>query len=244
MTPGFRLKIARKQLKMTQQKLADKLSERSRRMIKRNVVAMWESDKNAMPAECLLLAAEILNKNPNWLLFGTEPMEALHIEGLVPALMGVKKIPLMSYKQMGSDSMETSFYIGIDYALATAISEESIALQVEDTSMLPALNRDDIIVIDPKVRPHPGEIIVVKIKSTGKIILGKYRPCEAKFNDSLPVFEVVPINPDWPNTKIENESQGKIMGTLVEHRCRRRSPPLESHYTMAHTHKNQEPVTN
>lgn len=243
MTPGFRLKTARKQAELTQQQFAHRLSERASRKIKRAAVAMWESNENAIPAEFLLLAAEILNKNPNWLLFGTKPEELPSIEGLSPVLANAKNIPLLSYEQVESNNMEASFHFGIDHALAAVISEVSFALQVKDTSMLPVLNPGDIIIVDPETRPVPGEIIVVKANPSGKIILGKYRPCEANFNDTIPTFEVAPINPEWPSIMIENELQGKIIGTLVEHRCRRRLPFQGSHSHAIHSHENYELTT-
>jgi SOS-response transcriptional repressor LexA len=79
------------------------------------------------------------------------------------------------------------------------------------------------VVIDPKVQPKPGEIVAVKLPDEALITLRKYRPLtHPNPVASFTPFELIPSNEDWPSIIIDNQNKGYIIGTLIEHRVRRR----------------------
>jgi hypothetical protein len=59
------------------------------------------------------------------------------------------------------------------------------------------------------------------------LLLRRYRPLEPLSEGFMP-FELIATNPNFPPLKINNAISGRIIGTLIEHRCRRRLvPPKE-----------------
>ncbi len=67
-----RLKIARKEAKLSQQELADEISRFvDRKKITRTAIAQWENDVvSNIEASNLLKVCKVLNVRPEWLWYG------------------------------------------------------------------------------------------------------------------------------------------------------------------------------
>ena len=92
----------------------------------------------------------------------------------------------------------------------------------------------DMVIIDPDIKPLPGEIVLVKMKKEGATLLRRYRPLSKKDAKGFIAFELIPANDYWPKIIVDSEEVGAVIGTLVEHRCRRRlnaQGPAESNGT-------------
>lgn len=95
------------------------------------------------------------------------------------------------------------------------------ALKIKGRSMEPEFVEGDIVIIDPDVQPNPGECVAAKRASDDKVTFKKYRPRGLDENRNE-IIELAPINPDYPPLRIDAQNPGKIVGTLVEHRRKRR----------------------
>jgi SOS-response transcriptional repressor LexA len=84
--------------------------------------------------------------------------------------------------------------------------------------MEPLFTCDDLVLIDPEIKPCPGEYVLAKLVLLDIIVLRKYRPSSDFLTDQ---FELVSLNEDWGNL-IFTEKNSEIIGTLIEHRCKRR----------------------
>lgn len=122
--------------------------------------------------------------------------------------------------------LDITIKTGIDEQLASVSSPHVFALTVRDTTMIPDLNPGDIVIIDPNIKPQPGEIILVKLDNE-ILLLRRYRPLEpiSETKQGFIPFELVATNPNFPVLKINNAFSGRIIGTLIEHRCKRRLAP-------------------
>jgi SOS-response transcriptional repressor LexA len=136
-----------------------------------------------------------------------------------PVPMGVTRIPLISYVQAGSfTEVFDNFQPGdADDWLMTdlRISSHAFALQIKGDSMLPEFKPGDRVIIDPDVEPHPGDFVVAK-NGTNEATFKKYRPRGANQSGAA-VFELVPLNDDFPSIRSDLEPL-RIIGTMVEHR--------------------------
>ena len=141
-----------------------------------------------------------------------------------PALQ--KKIPIISSVQAGDPnggdvtSREAAIDQG-DYVMADIdMPDECFALVVEGRSMEPLFMEGDIIIIDPTVAPSPGDFVVAAridpLCDGFETTFKKYRPRRVDAAGNL-VFELVPLNPDYP-TYDSSLEQLRIIGVLAEHR--------------------------
>jgi len=64
---------------------------------------------------------------------------------------------------------------------------------------------------------HPGDIVVAKLEREESATLKKYR---SRGNDSEgnEVFELVPLNDDYPTLVVNRSNPGHLIGPVVEHR--------------------------
>lgn len=234
MTPGQRIKKARIAAGLSQQVLADAISQfGDGKAISRTAIAQWESGATKeIEAANLLKAAKILNVSPEWLQFGFTDTHPVFddAKNLLLIRADIRTIPLLSQTQAEKymEFIKKSFSnVGVDQALAQVISRNTFALVIKRESMAPILKPGDIIIVDPDIKPQPGEIVVAKLDNQESVVVKKYRPLgidEAGFE----TFELIPANEDWPKILVNSKNRGRIIGTLVEHRCRRRIPQLES----------------
>ena len=66
-------------------------------------------------------------------------------------------------------------------------------------------------------------IIAILIFGVSVILLffKKYRP-RGHDSNGHEIFELVPLNQDWPTITVNADNPGQIVGTVMEHRRRRR----------------------
>jgi SOS-response transcriptional repressor LexA len=84
--------------------------------------------------------------------------------------------------------------------------------------MEPLFTCDDLVLIDPEIKPCPGEYVLAKLVPLHAIVLRKYIPTSLFSPDE---FKLLPLNEDWRNI-IFTEKNSEVIGTLIEHRCKRR----------------------
>lgn len=236
MTPGKRIKIARVASGYSQQLLANAISNYGDgKKVSRTAIAQWESGvTKEIEAANLLKAAKILNVTPEWLQFGVDnPISSLVINNSDMApdhSKAARVIPIFNYLQAANyttaDKTHVS-YAGIDEELAKVTGANVFALVVKGKSMEPGIKPGDIVIIDPDIKPQPGEIVLVALSNEADLLLRKYRPLQKEMTN-IEMFELVALNEDWPKITVNNGEQGYIIGTLVEHRCRRRLPNLSN----------------
>lgn len=140
-----------------------------------------------------------------------------------PAEIGNRRVPLISYVQAGSWTTAEDPYVAGDASdwLFTdlILSDAAFALTIKGDSMAPDFLDGDRIIVDPGVTPVPGDLVVAK-NGHEEATFKKYRPRGIDANGKE-VFELVPLNPDYP-TIYSDRQPVRIIGVMMEHRRRRR----------------------
>lgn len=95
------------------------------------------------------------------------------------------------------------------------LSQNAFALRIKGDSMLPEFREGDTVIIDPSVAPMPGDYVVAK-NGENEATFKKYRPRGMNDNGQQ-VFELVPLNEDYPSMR-SDLTNIDIIGTMVEHR--------------------------
>lgn len=137
---------------------------------------------------------------------------------------GLRQVPRISHVQAGLWTEAVDPYAmgaGDEVVLTqTSLGPHAFALTVRGDSMTPEFQEGDTILIDPDVKPTPGDYVVAK-NNDGEATFKKYR--SRGLNErGEPVIELVPLNEDYPSLR-SDRTPLQIIGTMMEHRRYRKA---------------------
>lgn len=198
--------------------------------VSRPTVSAWFNNAEKVSAISrrnaeLICAAYDLQVSPAWLAEGLGPRDAAEApsvrfdNNVKPANPGMRKYPVISKIQAGRvKQMESPYEPGDGYAVVYGDDDASpwaFFLEIEGDSMLPEFTEGDLTLIDPEVMPRPGDYVAAK-NSKSEATFKKYR-VRGITDTGREVFELVPLNPDYPVMR-SDEHHLVVIGTMVEHR--------------------------
>lgn len=139
------------------------------------------------------------------------------------AQLGNRQLPVISYVQAGVWTEPNEIrecdgnmsYITTDLDLG----DRAFAIVIRGNSMEPEFVEGDMVLIDPDESLHPGDFVVAK-NGDDEVTFKKYRP-RGYSEDGKEIFELAPLNDDYPTMRSDRQPI-EIIGTMVEHRRRRR----------------------
>ncbi|MEI4989899.1 LexA family protein [Aeromonas caviae] len=99
------------------------------------------------------------------------------------------------------------------------LGQRAFAIVIRGNSMEPEFTEGDLVLIDPDEPLHPGDFVVAK-NGEEEATFKKYRP-RGYGEDGKEIFELAPLNDDYPTMRSDRQHI-QIIGTMVEHRRRRR----------------------
>ncbi|WP_257469448.1 LexA family protein [Pantoea allii] len=205
---GGRLRALRQQRKLTQGQLGKAVG------VSDVTVGYWERDLNTPGGKSLSKLASYLGVSEAYLLYGKEDES-----NVAAAPVGALKVPVISYVQAGQWSPESdarNLEGNIDYVLSTGnFSSGTFALKIRGKSMEPEFVEGDLILVDPELRPQPGDYVVAK-NGEDEATFKKYR-ARGVNQEGNDIFELVPLNDDFAIRSSDKEKIN-IIGVLVEHR--------------------------
>lgn len=187
-----------------------------------SAVSQWfKGDTKSLKADSILALAKFLRVQVEWLKDGIGPMEG--DANVRAAEVGMRRIPLISSVQAGlMNEAITPLPPGVafEYLLTDLdLSQSAFALEVEGRSMEPEFKEGDRVIVDPAIKPIPGDFVVAK-NGHEEATFKKYRPRGIDEN-GVEVFELVPLNPDYPTINSAREP-AHVIAVMVEHRRYRR----------------------
>ncbi|KFC13145.1 C2 family repressor [Trabulsiella guamensis ATCC 49490] len=211
MNMSDRIRQRRKELKLTQQSLAELTG------VNRVTVTGWESDgyqPNGMNLQALAIA---LQCDPLWLVNGEGSPEQK--TNLKPEIFTVKKVPLISWVQAGAWTMTDP---GINEGEAdewvyttSIVSKMAFALRVRGDSMTnphgaPSIPEGSIVIVEPDIMDTGqinGKIVVAHIDGGQEATL-------KKFVEDWPNRYLIPLNPNFK--AIECGENCRIVGLVKQ----------------------------
>lgn len=157
--------------------------------------------------------ASVLGVNPTWLQSGVggkyDLTVRIELEGVE---LRVNRVPLLNNNNVlayldGGQTPDSRVGLMTD----ATVSGKAFAVEIEGDSMRPLFRPGDRVVIDPSLRPEPGDFVLAHTQ--GAITFRKYRARGES-------FELAPMNDDWPVISSDT-SDVKVVGVMVEHRSYR-----------------------
>lgn len=188
-------------------------------------------ENNAQGSKHTTAIARATGVCAEWLASGAGWAALASKEGVTPhnieaVARDTLRLPVLSYVQAGvmtevgcvEPSRVYDDYITTDLRL----SEQSFALEIKGDSMVapPGSGEDsfhegDRIIVDCTITPLPGDFVVAR-NGEHEATFKKYRPRGVN-EHGREVFELVPLNPDYPILRNDRQDV-HIIGVMVEHR--------------------------
>ena len=199
-TLGDRIRHRRKNLGLTQKQLAEQVK------VSHVAISQWEKEETLPRGENLLRLSESLGCAPAYLIDGDGPVFS------ESGFAGLHQIPLLHQRDVAhwlndASAIQCEWLMHNDIAL----SQQSFAVRVGEQAMEPALLRNDVVIIDPKVSPLPGDTVVALQQNVALLRTYRLRSSER----GVAQFELAPVNIDFPLLHSSRDGV-KLAGTLVE----------------------------
>lgn len=199
-TLGDRIRLRRKSLQLTQKQLAQQVK------VSHVAISQWEKEETLPRGENLLRLAEALGCAPAFLIDGDGPVFS------ESAWSGLHQIPLLAQRDVPqwlneAGSVRHELLMHNDMAL----SQQSFAFRVEEQAMTPAILRNDVVIIDPRQSPQPGDCVLALQQQAALLRTWRQRGSE----NGVMLFELAPVNINFPELHSSRDSL-KLIGTLVE----------------------------
>ena len=179
-------------------------------------ISRYETNKARPRPETLLKIAEALGAEVAQLEYGH-----LKLDGLETVPIGKRRIPILGLEQVSKRTGKEPTQYGkgpIDYVLTNEnYSPETFALAVFDESMSPTFLPGDILTVDPKVSPNPGNYVLA-IDETDEKAFRTFAHIGSN-SAGRPIYELKPSNPLFPTWNSETRPF-TISGTVMESRRR------------------------
>lgn len=194
---GQRIKIARKGMKLTQEKLAKKLG------IAYPTLNKYENGHRTPDSELLSKISTILDCDPGWLLSGGETT----LENLPkPKGASIFRTPVLN--KISADFPRDATKEIISYICLQDIPERAYSLIMKGESMSPTMREGDYIIFLPDEKNQDGDVVVV-LNEWGESILKRYRKKEEE-------IYLISDNAEYPKVKLQKECRivGKVVGVL------------------------------
>lgn len=164
-------------------------------------------------------AASCLKISPDWLATGQGQMDAAFDANVKPVPLGMRAYPVISSIQAGAlKEIAVPYAPGCGFDVEYGDDDASrwaFFLEIEGDSMLPDFRPGDRVLIDPEVHPRPGDFVAARnTKQEATFKKYRVRGLDASGNE---VFELVPLNDDYPTLR-SDEQHLVVIGTMIEHR--------------------------
>lgn len=220
---GERITLSRKNLGLS----IKALSEKTGSLLTAARIGNWENgSRSPGPTEAMILS-KALNVAASYLLCLSSDVrgEIVLQEEFLPRVIPViplssidcNKKTLKKHNENLTPFTESHAKISLEYKLKETISENVFATIVAGNSMNPRFFAEDIIVVDPDLKPQPGDFVLAHIASTSENIVRKYRESDQSTSKNKS-YELIALNPDWGIIRASNANEVAIIGTVIEHR--------------------------
>lgn len=204
------VRASREAAKLTQEQLAERLGKT------KSNVSGWENGRHEPGFAQIKEIARISGYAVP--IPGFQQLAHSNVEFVVPS-PNSRKVPVISYVQAGlMVEVVDPFSLGGGFEVIEVTipcSPRTFGLRIRGNSMEPRFFEGDLAIIDPELRPKPGQFVVAK-NTSEEATFKKYRPrgLDEAGNE---IFELVPLNDDYPTLHSERDHL-HIIGVCIERR--------------------------
>lgn len=185
--------------------------------LKQTRISNWERGYRTPGPEEIKQLAQALAVSPAYLMCLTDekqPKKKPGLNALIPLLNFQQACEAKLYIQRlknNQNEQEVS-YIPVTAEFSAKLEEYSFALKMIDESMHPELRLNDLLIINPSAKLHPGNLVAVQLEEE-QVIIRRYK--QLTFSKNNNSFELKAENDHWGNIIIDKMSDCTIIGIVV-----------------------------
>lgn len=197
-----RLRQKRLELKLTQQQLANLVG------VTKPAVSQWEKGESRIKPEHLFKLAAILKEDPKVLLSGgvSSAGKKDNISLIARPVAWVPVITLSVSHDYKNKILESDGRLPMPKE--AVVHEEMFFVSIEDDSMLPRYKPGDLLLIDPRKKPKPGDRVLAILPDGSNNIRRFMQP-------TLDTYLLSPLNELYASYLIEDKGREKIIGNVI-----------------------------
>lgn len=195
-----------------------------------NIQYLLDPNKNAIGSKYTTQIALACKVNSLWLATEEGPKELgfdVNVHSSVTH-SGQRAIPVISTIPAGGAKQIVDAYspgAGFDEIVPDSeVGPWAFGLVIDGESMENEFKSGDKVIIDPDVKPRPGDYVAFRCRKAHDDDAGstfkQYRP-RGQNSEGIEFFELVPLNPNYPTIR-SDQMECEVIGTMVEHRRYRR----------------------
>jgi len=200
-----RILIARRESNLTQEDLAQKIG------ISRVSVLNYESGKRKVPADVLYKIAEAVGKPLSFF----HPPQGLNQESasnVIQINVILTKVPVITWSQANNFSLAGYQEIAsasAQHVFTTTKGSHMFALTISGNSMEPEFRENDIIVVNPELKPQNSDFILARNSKATEALFTQLRI----YGDKNILH---PLNPEFPDLELNDDGQYSIIGVVTD----------------------------
>ncbi|MFO2814192.1 S24 family peptidase [Legionella pneumophila serogroup 1] len=183
--------------------------------LKQTRLTNWEQGVRTPGPEEIKSLARALDVSPAYLMCLSDELqfkEAKNPSRLIPLLDYRQACEANLYMNVEERLFADMTFISLSMTLLPKLSSEVFALKIKDESMVPEIRVNDVVLIAPAIRPTPGDYVAVKIKNKLEVVVCQYK----KLSYTSSEFELLTLNDNWPNIKVNENIEVVIVGKIVQ----------------------------
>lgn len=190
----------------------------------------WGADGGSIAQAADDLMAILDERYPGWRFGDKRPRERVDMVAeasldALPMVATARQIPVVDYVEAGAPREIVDAYAKgdghrmewLDPASAEFLGPYTFALEIRGRSMEPDFREGEIIIVDPDACVRPGDVVVAKLNGDTEATVKKYRD-RGRDDQGQPVYELVPLNPDYASITIDSSNPGTLIGPVVQHK--------------------------
>ncbi|WP_131778508.1 helix-turn-helix domain-containing protein [Legionella bozemanae] len=211
---GRRINEARKAKGLTLKELGTLAGD-----LKQTRLTNWEQGTRAPGPEEIKQLAVALDVSPSFLMCLSDEMQTKKSkkpDHLIPLLDSRQacKVRLHANADCEPEFSEDIVFISVNSELLSELSNHAFALKMADESMIPEIRANDVLIVDPDIKPKPGDFVMALLEGDESVIIRKYKQLSASKN--TPEYELIALNNDWADIHVDsNEVQARFIGCIV-----------------------------
>ncbi len=181
--------------------------------LKQTRLTNWEKGTRTPGPEEIKLLASALDVSAAYLMCLSDDKESLSSKGpsrLVPLLDSRQASDFKSYVQTENQNEMTMIAASLE--LLPSLSDNAFAFTIADESMMPEFRVNDVLIIEPDAAPSPGNYVAIKVEEKAEVIVCQYK----KLSFTSSEFELMTLNDNWPNIKVDEGVNVVIVGQVVQ----------------------------
>lgn len=173
----------------------------------------WIHGHNEPSAKKIGALAKALQTTTEWLLTGEQKNKDLILtpDNFRFADFLLNMVPIIGFTRAGEWQDAIQNPLGMT---ASSYPKENIfAIYIEGNSMEPLFQEGDLLIVDPMRCVQPGDYVIAQ-NGEYQTTFKKYRVLDYD-EYGREIFELVPLNPDYPKIRSDRHEIG-IIGVVVE----------------------------